>query len=114
MRSYQRRDEVEDLFDFITTDDTKPIEKMAILEERIAKIVRAVKELKDKNRLLQERVRELEEELLRKKEELDRIKQRTEEIEMAQVELDNLTHERGLIRARIEGILRELEGVELN
>ncbi len=105
---------MEDLFDLISNNDTKPIEKMGILEERIAKIVRIVKELKEEKKILQERVRSLEEDLLRKKEELERVKQRTEDIEMVQVELGNLTEERGLIRARIEGILRELESVELN
>lgn len=105
---------MEDLFDLMSPNDPKPIEKMSILEERIVRIVKIVKELKEEKRLLQTKINVLEEDLLRKSEELERIRQRMEDTEVVLVELNNLTEERGLIRARIEGVLRELESVELN
>ena len=105
---------MEDLFNLMSANDEKPIEKMGILEERIAKILKVVREPKEEKRLLEVKVNALEADLLRKKEELDRVRLQMEETDMVHTELNNLTEERGLLRTRIEGILRELESVELN
>lgn len=105
---------MEDLFDLKSVDDAKPTEKMDILEERINKIIKIVKNLREEKRALEAKVASLEDDLIKKKEELERVKNRMEEIEKVKEELNNLSEERGLIRTRIEGILRELESIEFS
>jgi len=105
---------LEDLFDLKRVDDSKPTEKMDILEERITKIIKMVKNLREEKGVLEARVSSLEDELRRKEEELERVKHQIEEAERVEERLNNLSEERGLIRTRIEDILRELESIELS
>lgn len=105
---------MEDLFDLKGVDGGKPIEKMHILEERITRIIKVIKNLREEKSVLEAKVAAMEEDLTKKKEELNRIKHQMEDVEKVQGELASLSEERGLIRTRIEGILREIESIELS
>lgn len=105
---------MESLFDLKEMNKEKPTEKMDLLEERINRMIKMIKVLKEENISLNQRVVELEDDLAKKMAELERVKHEVVEIERTKDDLRYLTEERDLIRMRIEGILRELESVELS
>ncbi len=61
---------MEDLFDLMSGKNVKPVEKIDILEERIGRIIKIVKDLKEEREALHKKVIVLKEELEEKQKEI--------------------------------------------
>jgi len=76
--------------------ETKPLERLKNLEEKIATVVERVKALKEEKSSLERKIRELEG-LLNEKNQI----------------IESLTAEKTSIKTQVEGLLTELETIEL-
>jgi chromosome segregation ATPase len=75
--------------------EVAPVEKLKILEDKIATTIERVKTLKEEKALMERRIKELEE-LLNEKSQ----------------ELENMKSEKSTVKSQIEGLLNELESLE--
>lgn len=75
--------------------EVTPVEKLKILEDKIATTIERVKTLKEEKALMENRIKELEE-LLNEKSQ----------------ELENMRSEKTAVKSQIEGLLNELETLE--
>ncbi len=75
--------------------EVAPVEKLKILEDKIATTIERVKTLKEEKSLMEKRIKELEE-LLNEKSQ----------------ELENMRAEKSTVKSQIEGLLNELETLE--
>ena len=90
------------------------MDKIKELESKIVKVVSAIKEQREENRVLQGKITALEDELKTREQELSRLRQEGEDSERMKQSLNVLREERTAVRSQVEELLRELETVELN
>ena len=90
------------------------MDKIKELESKIVKVVSAIKEQREENRVLQGKITALEDELKTGEQELSRLRQEGEDSERMKQSLNVLREERTAVRSQVEELLRELETVELN
>jgi chromosome segregation ATPase len=76
--------------------EVAPLEKLKILEEKIATTIERVKTLKEEKVLLEKRIKELEGLLNEKNQEVEQLRS-----------------EKSLVKSQIEGLLNELETIEI-
>jgi chromosome segregation ATPase len=76
--------------------EVTPVEKLKILEDKIATTIERVKRLKEEKVFMERRVKELEGLLNEKNQEVEQLKS-----------------EKNLIKNQIEGLLNELETIEI-
>jgi chromosome segregation ATPase len=76
--------------------EVTPLEKLKILEDKIATTIERVKTLKDEKALMEKRIKELEGLLNEKNQEVEQLRA-----------------EKGLVKSQIEGLLNELETIEI-
>ena len=89
------------------------MDKIKELESKVVKVVSAVKEHREENRILQAKITALEDELRTREQELARLKHEGEDSERMKQNLNVLREERTAVRNQVEELLRELETVEL-
>jgi len=75
--------------------EVTPVEKLKILEDKIATTIERVKTLKDEKAFMERRIKELEELLNERNQELEQLRS-----------------EKGIVKSQIEGLLNELESLE--
>ncbi len=75
--------------------EVTPVEKLKILEDKIAITIERVKTLKDEKAFMERRIKELEELLNERNQELEQLRS-----------------EKGIVKSQIEGLLNELESLE--
>jgi len=89
------------------------MDKIKELESKVVKVVSAVKEQREENRVLQAKITALEDELRTREQELARLRHEGEDSERMKQNLNVLREERAAVRNQVEELLRELETVEL-
>ena len=75
--------------------EVAPVEKLKILEDKIATTIERVKTLKEEKALMEKRIKELE----------DLLNEKSQELE-------NMRSEKSTVKSQIEGLLNELESLE--
>lgn len=75
--------------------EAAPLEKLKILEDKIATTIERVKTLKEEKTLMEKRIKELE----------DLLNEKSQELE-------NMRSEKSTVKSQIEGLLDELESLE--
>lgn len=101
----------QEVFNFLREDDV--LDKMKLLEEKITQVIIKLKSLSDENSVLNSRVQELNEELGKKDEQIISFKKELEIANKLKENIDKLNSERDAVKSQIEGLIGELESIEL-
>lgn len=101
----------QEVFNFLREDDV--LDKIKLLEEKITQVIIKLKSLSDENSLLNSRVQELKEELAKKDEQLISAKKELEGANKLKENIEKLNSERDAVKSQIEGLIGELESIEL-
>lgn len=89
------------------------IEKIRLLEDKIVKVVEAIKEQREENKALNAKVTALDDEIRSKDEEIRNLRSDREESSGLKQNLADLRKERGIVHTQVETLLKELESIEL-
>jgi len=89
------------------------IEKIRLLEDKIVKVVDALKKEREENKALNAKVTALDDEIRAKEEEIRALRSDREESGEMKQSLADLRKERSVIHSQVESLLKELESIEL-
>lgn len=87
-------------------------QQLEILEDKIKKLIAAIKALRGENDTLTKKTEDQEKSIRQLKHDLDKWSKSAEESESLQQQIDTLKKERDQVRSRLEHLVSQLEDLE--
>ncbi|RJQ51779.1 MAG: cell division protein ZapB [Nitrospiraceae bacterium] len=101
----------EGLFNFFKEGTS--VEKIQMLEDKIAKVIDRIKALSQENEQLNVKIGKLQDEMTGKDEEIATLRRDLKNAGTLKTDIEKLNSERETVKSQLESLIKELESVEL-